>query len=165
MNARERHHQSRVKPPRPLHDLLLLLPLLEIEPGEPAEAEHVATATTIDWAGSDAAVVAAIATEAGRVSLAAAHGITAIGHLLTTSAPEIELSDISAETVEAIGRVLAELGELVALGGYLEACARHVTRDYEPTRTSAARPVAVTASQLKRDELGTSYLWSDQVYI
>jgi len=165
MNARERHHQSRVKPPRPLHDLLLLLPLLAIEQEEPTPDENVAIAPKIDWLGSDAAVVAAIATEAGRVSLAAAHGITAIGHLLTTSAPEIELSDIGAETVEAVGRVLAELGELAALCGYLEASARHVTRDYEPARTTAARPVAVTASQLNRDELAISYLWSEQFYL
>ena len=158
MNARERHHLSRVKPPRPMHDLLLLLPMLSIVRGEPTPAEHEAIAPMIDWQGSEAAVVAAIATEAGRVSLAAAHGITAIGHLLTASAPEIELSDISAETVEAVGRVLAELGELAAVCGYLEASARHVTRDYEPARTTAARPVVVTASQLNRDELAISYL-------
>ena len=158
MNARDRHHLSRVKPPRPLHDLMLLLPMLKIVQEDPTPTEHVAIAPMIDWQGSEAAVVAAIATEAGRVSLAAAHGITAIGHLLTASAPEIELSDISAETVEAVGRVLAELGELAALCGYLEASARHVTRDYEPARTTAARPVVVTASQLNRDELAISYL-------
>ena len=112
MNARERHHQTRTKPPRPLHDLLLLLPLLVSEQAETTHANNAAIAPFIDWQGSEPAVVAAIATEARRVSLAAAHGITAIGHLLTTSAPEIELSDISAETVEAIGRVLAELGEI-----------------------------------------------------
>ena len=139
--------------------------MLSIEQVEPTPAENVAIAPMIDWQGSDAAVVAAITTEAGRVSLAAAHGITAIGHLLTASAPEIELSDISADTVEAVGRVLAELGELAALCGYLEASARHVTRDYEPTRTTAARPVAVTPSQINREELAISYLWSEQFYL
>lgn len=82
-------------------------------------------------------------------------------YLLTASAPEIELSDISAETVEAVdavGRVLAELGELAALCGYFEASARHVTRNCEPATTTAARPVVVTASQLNREELAISSL-------
>ena len=118
MNARERHHNSRQTQPRPLHDLLLLLPLLcvDTEP-DTTDINAARSQPNIDWLGSDVEVVAAIARNASLTARAAAHGITAIGHLLVCSAPEIELSDISAETVEAAGRVLAELGELVAVCG------------------------------------------------
>ena len=129
MHARERHHNSRPAQPRPVHDLLLLLPLLCAEPKQGTTGNNAASfQPSIDWRASDSCVVAAVERNAGLAARAAAHGITAIGHLLVCSAPEIELSDISAETVEAVGRVLAELGELAAVCGYLEASARHATR-------------------------------------
>lgn len=148
MNARERHHNSRHPHPRPLHDLLLLLPLLcvETEPGA-TSINAASLQPRIDWHGSDVGVVAAIERNAGLTARAAAHGITAIGHLLVCSAPEIELSDISAETVEAAGRVLAELGELVAVCGYLEATARRTNPHLDESDSGRTVPIAVTASR------------------
>ena len=148
MNARERHHNSRPAQPRPLHDLLLLLPLLRVETDQATTPNNTASLqTSIDWMGSDVGVVAAIARNAGLTARAAAHGITAIGHLLVCSAPEIEMSDISAETVEAAGRVLAELGELAAVCGYLEAIARRATPHLDESNSGRAVPIAVTASR------------------
>ncbi len=148
MNARERHHNSRQTQPRPLHDLLLLLPLLcvDTEP-DTTDINAARSQPNIDWLGSDVEVVAAIARNASLTARAAAHGITAIGHLLVCSAPEIELSDISAETVEAAGRVLAELGELVAVCGYLEATARRTNPQRDESDFGRAIPIAVTASR------------------
>lgn len=148
MNARERHHNLRPAQLRPLHDLLLLLPLLRVETEQATTSNNTASLqTSIDWMSSDVGVVAAFARNAGLTGRAAAHGITAIGHLLVCSAPEIELSDISAETVEAAGRVLAELGELVAVCGYLEAIARHATQHLDESNSGRAVPIAVTASR------------------
>ncbi len=148
MNARERHHNSRPAQPRPLHDLLLLLPLLCVETERATTGNNAASLQPrIDWLGSDVAVVAAIARNASLTARVAAHGITAIGHLLVCSAPEIELSDISAETVEAAGRVLAELGELVAVCGYLEATARRTNPHLDESNSVRAVPIAVTASR------------------
>lgn len=148
MNARERHHNLRPAQLRPLHDLLLLLPLLRVETEQATTSNNTASLqTSIDWMGSDVGVVAAIARNAGLTARAAAHGITAIGHLLVCSAPEIELSDISAETVEAAGRVLAELGELVAVCGYLEATARRTNPHLDESNSGRAVPIAVTASR------------------
>jgi len=149
VNARERHHNSRTAQPRPLHDLLLLLPLLCVETDQGTTGNNAAIfRPSIDWPGSDVGVVAAIARNASLTARAAAHGITAIGHLLVCSAPEIELSDISAETVEAAGRVLAELGELAAVCGYLEATARRATPRLDQSNSGRAVPIAVTASRM-----------------
>ncbi len=148
MNARERHHNSRPAQARPLHDLLLLLPLLAVEGHRSTTGmQQDSIQPVVDWQRSDAIVVAAIARNAGLTAKAAAHGITAIGHLLVCSAPEIEMSDISAETVEAAGRVLAELGELVAVCGYLEATARRAHPHLDESNSGRAVPIAVTASR------------------
>lgn len=42
------------------------------------------------------------------------HGMAAIGHLLALSAPVIEDGTIGADTVEALGWLLAELGDMAA---------------------------------------------------
>ena len=148
MNARERFHQSRPRQPRPLHDLLLLLPLLCVDTERGTTGNNATIfQLCIDWHGSDVGVVAAFARSAGLTGRAAAHGITAIGHLLVCSAPEIELSDISAETVEAAGRVLAELGELAAVCGYLEATARRANPHRDESNSGRAVPIAVKASR------------------
>lgn len=135
MSPREVHHRKRVRPPRPLHDLLLLLPRLELDASTPdakGRGKAQSAPPCIDWAGSNADVVAAVAIAAGGVARIAAHGVTAVGQLLTHCAPEIEVADISSEVVEALGRLLAELGELAAVCGYLEASAKRATVDYEP---------------------------------
>ena len=148
MNARERHHNARPAQPRPLHDLLLLLPRLCVETEQSTTGNNTAIfQPSIDWLGLDAGVVAAIERNASLTARAAAHGITAIGHLLVCSAPEIELRDISAKTVEAVGRVLAELGELAAVCEYLEATARRATQHLDESDFERVLPVGVTASR------------------
>lgn len=149
MSPRDVQHARRRTPPRPLHDLLLLLPLLSAHTGSEGSDANIHP-PQVDWLASDPDLVVTIAQHAGSVARIAAHGVTAIGQLLAQSAPEIELADISGDVVEAIGRLLAELGELAAVCGYLEASARHATRDYEPRTGRRVRPAAVAAHESAR---------------
>jgi hypothetical protein len=57
---------------------------------------------------------AQIAANAATVMSVCNHGIAALGHLLAHSAPVIEDGTIGADTVEALGWLLAELGDMAA---------------------------------------------------
>jgi hypothetical protein len=57
---------------------------------------------------------AQIAANAATVMSVCNHGMAAIGHLLAQSAPVIEDGTIGADTVEALGWLLAELGDMAA---------------------------------------------------
>jgi hypothetical protein len=57
---------------------------------------------------------AQLAANATTVMSVCNHGMAAIGHLLAHSAPVIEDGTIGADTVEALGWLLAELGDMAA---------------------------------------------------
>jgi hypothetical protein len=57
---------------------------------------------------------AQLAASANTVMSVCNHGMAAIGHLLAQSAPVIEDGTIGADTVEALGWLLAELGDMAA---------------------------------------------------
>jgi hypothetical protein len=57
---------------------------------------------------------AQLATNATTVMAVCNQGMAAIGHLLAHSAPVIEDGTIGADTVEALGWLLAELGDMAA---------------------------------------------------
>jgi hypothetical protein len=57
---------------------------------------------------------AQLAASASTVMAVTNHGMAAIGHLLAHSAPVIEDGTIGADTVEALGWLLAELGDMAA---------------------------------------------------
>jgi hypothetical protein len=57
---------------------------------------------------------AQLAASANTVMSVCNHGMAAIGHLLAHSAPVIEDGTIGADTVEALGWLLAELGDMAA---------------------------------------------------
>lgn len=108
---------------RPMRDLLLQLPLLQVTHD-----------VEIDYAAADPALLVQIA-ENAEISMRAIHiGLSAVGVLLANSAPEIEMRDISANTVEALGWLMAEMGEFAVVAhGLSVACRRH-TADYAPRK-------------------------------
>ena len=59
-------------------------------------------------------------------------GIAAIGRILAFAAPEVEDGTVSSDTVEALGWLLAEMGELAAALTVMGARCRRETADYEP---------------------------------
>lgn len=68
----------------------------------------------IDYSRSSPALLAKIADSSDNAVGAIQRGIAAIGSLMAYSAPEIEDGTVSSDTVEALGWLLAEVGDLAA---------------------------------------------------
>ncbi|WP_382159313.1 hypothetical protein [Hydrogenophaga sp. ANAO-22] len=101
---------------RPMRDLLRQLPCLQTD-GQ----------GNVDYANSDRAIVAATGQNASCMASALHMGIGAIGHLLATSAPQIEDGSVDSDAVEALGWLIAELGDLGAeLAVMAIQCRRHM---------------------------------------
>jgi len=100
---------------RPMRDLLRQLPRL-----------HTDGQGNVDYANSDRAIVAATGRNASCIASALHMGIGAIGHLLATSAPKIEDGSVDSDAIEALGWLMAELGDLGAeLAVMAIQCRRH----------------------------------------
>lgn len=85
---------------RPLHDLLRLLPQLQTD-----KAGHLDLTHTVPQ------ILSKLIEHAEDCSSTLHRGISAIGSLLAHSASEIEDGTISSDTVEALGWLIAELGD------------------------------------------------------
>jgi hypothetical protein len=103
---------------RPLHDLILQLPLLP-----------VTALQDIDYPAADPALLVQLADNAWAVLDTLLSGMSAIGYLLARGAPdETRIPD----PTESMGHLLAELGDLASVAHSLSiACRRH-TADYAP---------------------------------
>lgn len=86
-----------------MRDLLRQLPRL-----------HTDGQGNVDYANSDQALVAATGQNAACMASALHMGMGAIGHLLATSAPQIEDGSVGSDAIEALGWLMAELGDLGA---------------------------------------------------
>lgn len=104
---------------RPLRDLLRQLPLLPVtQSGEPA------------WAEADPDLLVSLA-ESAELGLQIVHGgFSAIGLLQSHTAQQIEDGEIKAAHARAVGRLLVELGELLAYAQALAVECRRHTADY-----------------------------------
>jgi len=117
------------KAERPMRDLLLLMPHLPIRDG-----------CDIDYEAADADLLVAIARHA-ETTLRTVHlGTSAIGELLVYASPEIAIGEFPANTIEAIGWLLADLGDLAATAHLLMAGCQHYTSDYAPRKTKHIPP-------------------------
>jgi len=87
----------------PMRDLLRQLPRL-----------HADGQGNVDYINSDRATVEAAGQNAESIASALHMGIGAIGHLLATSAPQIEDGSVDSDAIEALGWLIAELGDLGA---------------------------------------------------
>ena len=118
--------------PRPMRDLLLLLPYL-----------NVSATQDIEYEAADPDVLVQLAERAETAMRTIHLGISATGHLLARSAPEIECREISGDAVEALGWLIVELGEFAAVAQCLAAACRKYTVNYAPqevTFIQNARP-------------------------
>lgn len=115
---------TREQAQRPIRNLLQYLPRL------PFNGEK-----DIDFPGADAELLVAIADDAETTVSVLHHGVGAIGHLLSQSAVAIEDGTVSADCVESLGYLIAELGDLGAGCMTLAAQCRHETHDYRPQLT------------------------------
>ena len=114
-----------------MRDLLLQLPLLPAKTGE-----------SIEYEAADAALLVQIADNAETAMNVIHLGLSAVGHILAHAAPEVG-SDIGSDTVEALGRLMEELGSFAATAFALSAACRHHTADFSPPvhrSVASARP-------------------------
>ena len=106
---------------RALRDLLLLMPLLPV--GDRAD---------IDYNAADPALLKQIAANADLSMRTLHRGIAAIGRLLVAVSPEIGTGEFSADAMESIGWLLAEIGDLAATAQCLSVACHRYTADYAP---------------------------------
>ena len=114
---------------RPMRDLLLLMPHLPMQgKGD------------IDYASADPDLLVDIAQQADTTLRTVHLGTAAIGELLAHVSPEIGTGEFPANTIEAIGWLLAELGDLAATAHLLLAGCKRFTSDYAPSRAKHIPP-------------------------
>lgn len=113
---------SRMEAIRPMRDLLARLPKLPVNRKQ-----------EIDFAAADPALLVAIAEDAEILMGAMHNGVGAIGQLLANSAVMVEDGTISADCMESLGFLIAELGDMAAGCMTLAAHCRRETADYNPS--------------------------------
>lgn len=106
---------------RPIRDLLLQLPLLTVTPE-----------LDIDYVAADPALLVQLADNAEKTMRTIHLGLSAVGLLLAHSAPEVETREISGDAMEALGWLIAGLGEFAAVVHCISGACRHHTADYSP---------------------------------
>ena len=109
--------------PRPMRMLMTLLPRLAVS------AQH-----NPDFDASDATVLVQLAEAAELVQRILQLGISAIGQLPAHASVQVETGELAQDTVEALGWLLAELGDTAAACVELAAPCRHATVDFTGAR-------------------------------
>ena len=104
--------------PRPTRALLTLLPRLLVN------ARHEP-----DFDACDATVLVQLAEAAELLQRIFQLGISATGQLLAHASVQVETGELAQDTVEALGWLLAELGDTAAACVKLAAPCRHATVD------------------------------------
>lgn len=124
--------QSGNQIPRPMRDLILQLPLLNVTP-----------TLEIDYPAADAALLVQVADNAETAMHVVQLGLSAVGQLLVRAAPEVEAGEISGDSIEALGWLMSELGDFSATAFALASACRRFTTDYAPyqvRQVPGARP-------------------------
>ena len=117
---------------RPLRDLLLLMPLLA-----------VSDRGDLDYDASNPGLLKQVAANADLSMRTLHRGTAAIGRLLVAVSPEIGTGEFSADAMESVGWLLAEIGDLAATAQCLSVACHRYTADYAPETAkyiSPARP-------------------------
>jgi hypothetical protein len=105
----------------PMRNLLLLLPHLPVNDG-----------LEIDYEAADPDLLVQLADNAETITRIMHMGISAVGQLLAHSASKINCGELAGDTVEALGWLLAELGEVADVAQCLAIACRKHTFDYTP---------------------------------
>lgn len=104
-----------------MRELMARLPLLPVN-----------ASLDVDFAAADSKLLVEIAEGAEMMMGATHNGIGAIGHLLANSAVMIEDGTIGADSLEALGYLMGELGDLAACCMTLAAQCRRGTFSRAP---------------------------------
>lgn len=129
MNADSNEAFVDVGSDRPLRDLLLLMPLLSVsDRGE------------IDYNAATPDLLVQIGANADLSMRTLHRGTAAIGRLLVAVSPEIGTGEFSADAMESIGWLLAEIGDLALTAQCLSVACHRYTADYAPATQQHIAP-------------------------
>ena len=100
----------------------------------PAARPHPASALpALDYAGSNPYLVQELGTHLDTIVSVCFSGTRAVGHLLALASPEVEGGEVSQDTIEGLGWLLSELGDMGAWATVMSQQCKAVTFDFEPS--------------------------------
>jgi hypothetical protein len=101
---------------------LLLMPHLQVR-----------TEFNIDYESAEPALLHQIGTNAETTMRTIHRGTAAIGRLLVAVSPEVGTGELPADCMEAVGWLLAEMGDLAATCHSIAVSCQRYTADYSPS--------------------------------
>lgn len=106
---------------RPLRDLILLLPHLQVRTG-----------CNIDYASAEPALLLQISTNCEIAMRTIHRGTAAIGRLMVQISPEVGTGELPADYIEALGWLISEISDVAAVAHSISASCQRYTADYVP---------------------------------
>jgi hypothetical protein len=108
--------------------------------GKPAKHQHPATALpAIDYEACDPYLVRELGLHLETMIGLAFNGTRALGHLLALASAEVEDGSICGNTVEGLGWLLSELGDVGAWATVMRESCLAATKDFSPSDSEDAR--------------------------
>ena len=100
---------------------------------DPAIRPHPASALpALDYSGSNPYLVKELGNHLDTLVGVCFSGTRAVGHLLALASPEVEGGEVSQDTIEGLGWLLSELGDMGAWATVMSQQCKAVTFDFEP---------------------------------
>lgn len=97
---------------------------------------HPASALpALDYAGSNPYLVKELGNQLDTLMGVCFSGTRAVGHLLALASPEVEGGEVSQDTIEGLGWLLSELGDMGSWATVMSQQCKAVTFDFEPTES------------------------------
>ena len=101
---------------------------------DPTARPHPASALPVlDYAGSNPYLVKELGNHLDTLMGVCFSGTRAVGHLLALASPEVEGGEVSQDTIEGLGWLLSELGDMGAWATVMSQRCKAVTFDLEPS--------------------------------
>lgn len=100
----------------------------------PTTRPHPASALpALDYSGSNPYLVKELGNHLDTLVGVCFSGARAVGHLLALASPEVEGGEVSQDTIEGLGWLLSELGDMGAWATVMSQKCKAVTFDLEPS--------------------------------
>jgi hypothetical protein len=101
---------------------------------DPTTQPHPASALpALDYAGSNPYLVKELGHHLDTLVSVCFSGARAVGHLLALASPEVEGGEVGQDTIEGLGWLLSELGDMGAWATVMSQQCKAVTFDLEPS--------------------------------
>ena len=103
---------------------------------DPTTRPHPASVLpALDYAGSNPYLVKELGNHLDSLVGVCFSGTRAVGHLLALASPEVEGGEVSQDTIEGLGWLLSELGDMGSWATVMSQQCKAVTSDFEPTES------------------------------